>query len=83
MFIQDLFEFGRSVPDGYRDEKSDENKLRLKDTRTTRLTLAQIKQLRQMNDLKKFEKVNDTKQLAKQYKPAAQPAAAMQSVKII
>lgn len=77
MFVYDLFEAGNPVPDGYRDEKSDENKLRLKDTRTTRLTLAQIKQLRQMNDLKKFEKVNDTERLAKQYKPAAQPAAAM------
>lgn len=74
MFIQDLFEFGRSIPDGYRDETQDENRPRLKDTRTTRLTLAQIKQLRQMNDLKKFEKVNDIERLAKQYKPPAQAA---------
>lgn len=74
MFVYDLFETGNPVPDGYRDEKSDENRPRLKDTRTTRLTLAQIKQLRQMNDLKKFEKVNNTERLAKQYKPPAQAA---------
>lgn len=77
MFIRDLFEFEK-VPDAYYDERADNTARKLKDTRSTRLTLAQIKQLRKMNDLKKFEKVNDTRRLQRQYRaPAPEQAAAL------
>ncbi len=68
MFINDLFE---NVPEGYRTEKADNSPKKMGEVRKTRLTLAQIKRLRQMNDLKKFEEQQKVEALSKQYKPAA------------
>ena len=77
MFISDLFEDDNKISDAYYDEREDHTARKLTDLRNTRLTLAQIKRLRMMNDVKRFEKENKIEKLQTQYKPPAQPAAAM------
>jgi len=74
MFIIDLFE--DDVPDGMRTEKDDNSIKKMGELRKSRLTLGQIKRLRQMNDLRKFEEEKKIKVLSKQYKPAAEMGAA-------
>lgn len=73
MFINDLFE--DAPADLARDEKQDQSAPKLSDTRKSRLTLAQIKRLRMMNDLKKYEEQKKVEGLSKQYKPAAAAGA--------
>ena len=68
MRVVDLFE--NDFP-GFRTEKNDNSVQKLGDLRKTRLTLAQIKRLRMMNDVKKFEKQEKVQEISKQYKPAA------------
>lgn len=68
MYILDIFE---DSPPAYRDEKQDNSVKTMGELRKTRLTLAQIKRLRMMNDLKKFEEQKKIQSLSKQYKPAA------------
>ena len=68
MHILEIFE---DVSNGYRNEKQDNSVKKMGDLRKTRLTLAQIKRLRMMNDLKKFEEQKKVEALSKQYKPAA------------
>jgi len=70
MFVTELFD-PKNDP-GYRTEKDDNTVQRMSDTRKSRLTLAQIKRLRIMNDLRKFEHQKEVESLAKQYKPAAE-----------
>ena len=77
MFISDLFEDDKKISDAYYDEREDHTAVKLTDLRTTRLTLAQIKRLRMMNDVKRFEKESKIEKLQTQYKPPAQPALAM------
>jgi len=72
MFISDLFEYNK-VSDAYHDEREDNTARKLTDLRTTRLTLGQIKRLRMMNDVKKFEKSSKIEKLQTKYKAAAQP----------
>lgn len=72
MFINDLFE---NMAEYYTDENQDNSVQKLSDVRKTRLTLAQIKRLRMMNDVKKFEEQNKIQALSKQYRPAAAGAA--------
>jgi hypothetical protein len=59
--------------EGYRTEKDDNSVQKLSDTRKSRLTLAQIKRLRIMTDLRKFEHQKEVDEVAKQYRPAAPP----------
>lgn len=73
MFINDLFEDNTSPV--YHDEKQDQSTQKLSDTRKSRLTLAQIKRLRMMNDLRKYEEQKKVESLSKQYKPAAAAGA--------
>ena len=72
MHITDIFE---DIPPGYRNEKQDNSVTKMTELRKTRLTLAQIKRLRMMNDLKKFEEEKKIQYLSKQYKPAAEAGA--------
>lgn len=72
MFINDLFE---DMTEYYTDQKQDNSVQKLSDVRKTRLTLAQIKRLRMMNDVKKFEEQNKIEALSKQYKPASAAGA--------
>lgn len=69
MFITELFD-PKNDP-GYRTEKSDNSVRKMSDARKSRLTLAQIKRLRIMNDLRKFEHQKKVEGLSKQYQPAA------------
>jgi hypothetical protein len=72
MFIRDLFENDLGT---YRDERKDQSGVRMGELRKTRLTLAQIKRLRMMNDVRKFEAEKKIEKLSKQYKPAAAAGA--------
>jgi len=73
MFINDIFE---DIPAPFRDEKKDQSVKKMGELRKSRLTLAQIKRLRMMNDLKKYEQQKKVESLSKQYKPAAEAGAA-------
>jgi len=73
MFIIDIFE---DIPAPYRTEKDDNSVKKMGELRKSRLTLAQIKRLRMMNDLRKFEEQKKVEALSKQYKPAAEAGAA-------
>jgi hypothetical protein len=73
MFIADIFE---DIPEPYRDEKQDNSAKKMGELRKSRLTLAQIKRLRMMNDLKKYEEQKKVESLSKQYKPAVEAGAA-------
>ena len=66
-----LTEFLNTLASGYRTEKNDNSVQKLSDTRKSRLTLAQIKRLRVMNDLRKFEHQKEVESIAKQYRPPA------------
>ena len=70
MLLQELF---NSEPPGYKTEKEDSSTLKLKDLRKTRLTLAQLQKLRQMNDVKKYEHEQKLKDIVQQYSPPAAP----------
>ena len=71
MFLSEVFE--PTVKSQYSTEKDDQSVQKLSDTRKSRLTLAQIKRLRIMNDLRKFEHQKKVEGLSKQYQPAAAP----------
>jgi len=68
MYITDIFE---DIPTPYRTEKDDNSVKKMGELRKSRLTLAQIKRLRMMNDLRKYEEQKKIESLSKQYKPAA------------
>lgn len=72
MQILEIFE---EISPGYRDENNDNSVQKMGDLRKTRLTLAQIKRLRMMNDMRKFEEQKKIEILRKQYKPVAEPGA--------
>lgn len=73
MFLNEVFQ--HTVKSQYRTEKDDNSVQKLSDTRKSRLTLAQIKRLRIMNDMRKFEQQQEVESVAKQYRPPAQPGA--------
>jgi hypothetical protein len=73
MFITELYNLKSA--EGFRTEKDDESVQKMSDVRKSRLTLAQIKRLRIMNDLRKFEHQKEIEDVAKQYRPAADPGA--------
>lgn len=73
MYITDIFE---DIPTPYRTEKDDNSVKKMGELRKSRLTLAQIKRLRMMNDLRKYEEQKKIESLSKQYKPAAAAGAA-------
>lgn len=71
MFLLEVFQ--TSIKSQYSTEKNDNSVVKLSDTRKSRLTLAQIKRLRIMNDMRKFEQQKKVEGLSKQYKPPAVP----------
>lgn len=67
--------FNQTIKDGYRTEKDDNSVQKMSDTRKSRLTLAQIKRLRIMNDLRQFERQKEVEEISKQYRPAPAPGS--------
>lgn len=65
-----LSEIYNRSPEAYQDIGQDNSQPGLKDTRKTRLTLAQLNKLRQMNDIRSFEYKEKLKLVKKQYAPA-------------
>lgn len=73
MFITELYNLKSA--EGFRTEKDDNSVQKLSDVRKSRLTLAQIKRLRIMNDLRKFEHQKEIEDVSKQYRPPMEPGA--------
>jgi hypothetical protein len=67
MILNEIYE--RS-PEAYQDVSQDNTQPKLSDTRKTRLTLRQIRKLRQMNDVRSVEYKEKLKDIRKQYAPA-------------
>ena len=73
MILNELYE---KSPESYQDLETDNTQPQMGQLRKTRLTLAQIRKLRQMNDLRKIEHTNKLKYVKAQYAPPAEPAGA-------
>jgi hypothetical protein len=52
---------------GYTDSSQDQSVVKLSDVRKTRLTLAQLNSLRQMNDVRKFEEEQRLTDIQRQF----------------
>ena len=74
MFITELYE---PLPELYHSERDDQSVMKLKDLRKTRLTLGHLNKLRMATDIRKFEKEEEVKSVADQYKPPAADAGAL------
>ena len=74
MFITELYD---QIPELYHSERDDQSVMKLRDLRKTRLTLAHLNKLRMATDIRKFEKEEEIKQVADQYKAPAAEAGAM------
>lgn len=73
MILNELYQ---QQPEAYQDVSQDNSQLTdgQGDFRKTRLTLRQLRKLRQMNDVRTFEYKEKLKDIKKQYAPPAQPA---------
>jgi hypothetical protein len=71
MILNELYE--RS-PEAYQDLAQDNTQPKINKLRTTRLTLRQIRKLRQMNDVRQVEYKDKLKYIRSQYAPAPEPA---------
>jgi len=69
-----LKEMWEKSPSAYQDLGDDNSRTKMKQLRSTRLTLKQIKKLRLMNDLRSVEKQEELEFVRKMYAPP--PAAA-------
>ena len=70
MILNELY---NREPSAYQDVNSDNSQPRLGDTRKTRLTLRQLRKLRQMNDVRTYEYKEKLKLVRQQYAPPAAP----------
>ena len=70
-----LFEMYDAPIQGYQDVSQDNSKPQWKQSRKTKLTLAQIRKLRKMNDVRNYEKAKTLKKVRKQYEPVAETPA--------
>lgn len=70
MILNELY---HREPSAYQDVSSDNSQPRLGDTRKTRLTLRQLRKLRQMNDVRTYEYKEKLKLVRQQYAPPAAP----------
>ena len=61
-------------PNAYQDLSDDNSQPKIDQLRKTRLTLAQIRKLRLMNDARKIETKEKLKYIKLQYAPPAEPA---------
>ena len=71
MILNELYD--RS-PSAYQDLSQDNSQPTLKDLRKTRLTLRQIKKLRELSDVRSVEYKEKLVQLRQQYAPPPEPA---------
>ena len=67
MILNELYE---REPSAYQDLEQDNSQTRLHDLRKTRLTLRQIKKLRQLNDIRAVEMHDKLALVRTQYAPA-------------
>lgn len=66
MFLREFYE---APAEGYQDQEADNSVPQLGELRKTKLTLKQISKLRQMYDLRNFEKQIDLKKIQAQFAP--------------
>lgn len=71
MILNELYD--RS-PSAYQDLEQDNSQTTLKDLRKTRLTLRQIKKLRELSDVRNAEYKEKLKLVRMQYAPPPEPA---------
>ena len=71
MILRELYQ---KSPSAYQDVAQDNSQPQKNDLRKTRLTLRQLKKLRQMNDLRNYEFKEKMKKVKKQYAPPPAPA---------
>jgi hypothetical protein len=72
MILNEIYE---KSPESYQDLENDNSQPQMGQLRKTRLTLKQIRKLRQMNDIRKLEFENKLKFVKAQYAPPAEPSA--------
>ena len=70
MILNELY---NREPESYQDISADNSQPKLGDTRKTRLTLRQLRKLRQMNDVRTYEYKEKLKLVRQQYAPPAAP----------
>lgn len=70
-----IVEFFQDSPSGYEKESDDNTALEKSDTRKTRLTLTDLNKIRMVNDVRKYEKEQELKDVTKQYAAPAADAA--------
>ena len=70
MILNEIYE---KSPEAYQDLSQDNSQPKLGDLRKTRLTLRQIRKLRQMNDVRTYEYKEKLKLIKQQYAPPAAP----------
>jgi hypothetical protein len=70
MILNELY---NREPSAYQDVGADNSQPSLGDTRKTRLTLRQLRKLRQMNDVRTYEYKEKLKLVRQQYAPPAAP----------
>ena len=66
MILNELY---NREPEAYQDVAQDNSQPKLGDLRKTRLTLRQIRKLRQMNDVRSYEYKEKLKLIRQQYAP--------------
>jgi hypothetical protein len=72
MILNELYQ---RQPESYQDVSQDNSQPTLGSLRKTRLTLRQIRKLRQMNDVRTYEYKEKLKDIRKQYAPPPAPPA--------
>ena len=72
MILNELYQ---REPEGYQDVAQDNSQPTLGSLRKTRLTLRQIRKLRQMSDVRSFEYKEKLKLIRQHYAPPAMPPA--------
>ena len=72
MILNEIYE---KSPEAYQDLSQDNSQPKLGDLRKTRLTLRQIRKLRQMNDVRTYEYKEKLKLIKQQYAPPPAPPA--------
>lgn len=71
MILNELYHKSNSA---YQDVSQDNSQPQKDDLRKTRLTLRQLRKLRQMNDVRNYEYKEKIKLIKQQYSPPIQPA---------
>ena len=72
MILNELYQ---REPEAYQDVSQDNSQPQLGDLRKTRLTLRQLRKLRQMNDVRTYEYKEKLKLIRQEYAPPAAPPA--------